>query len=344
LTNIESGEYILEVRIYPKGSRRNDMRIVRAAVVQDSPIVFNREATIQKVHSLVHQAAKQGAELVVLPEAFVSAYPKGLDFGARIGSRTPEGRGDFRRYYESAMDVPGPGCEALGKAARDAKIFLVIGVIERDGGTLYCTVLFFSPDGRLMGKHRKLMPTAMERLVWGFGDGSTLPVLDTPLGKIGAVICWENYMPMLRMHMYAQGIQLYCAPTADDRETWLPSMRHIALEGRCFILSCCQYLTRADCPEDYAAIQGNDPATVLIRGGSCIISPLGQVLAGPNFGGPCILTVELDLDEIPKGKYDLDVVGHYARPDVFRLHVNTQPMPPVVVSSEGGIDSIKEYE
>jgi nitrilase len=320
------------------------MRIVRAAVVQDSPIVFNREATIEKVHSLVSQAARQGVALVVMPEAFVSAYPTGLDFGARIGLRQPKGRDDFRRYYESALEVPGSACDALGKAAREAGVYLVIGVIERDGGTLYCTVLFFSPDGRLMGKHRKLMPTAMERLVWGFGDGSTMPVFDTPLGKIGAVICWENYMPMLRMHMYAQGVQIYCAPTADHRDTWLPSMRHIALEGRCFVLSCCQYLTRADCPEDYAAIQGNDPATILMSGGSCIIGPLGQILAGPNLEGPCILTADLDLDEIPRSKYDLDVVGHYARPDIFRLYVNTQPTPPVVVSSDGGVHPFNQEE
>jgi nitrilase len=320
------------------------MRIVRAAVVQDSPIVFNREATIEKVHSLVSQAARQGIALVVMPEAFVSAYPTGLDFGARIGLRQPKGRDDFKRYYESALEVPGSACDALGKAAREAGVYLVIGVIERDGGTLYCTVLFFSPDGRLMGKHRKLMPTAMERLVWGFGDGSTMPVFDTPLGKIGAVICWENYMPMLRMHMYAQGVQIYCAPTADHRDTWLPSMRHIALEGRCFVLSCCQYLTRADCPEDYAAIQGNDPATILMSGGSCIIGPLGQILAGPNLEGPCILTADLDLDEIPRSKYDLDVVGHYARPDIFRLYVNTQPTPPVVVSSDGGVHPFNQEE
>jgi len=320
------------------------MRIVRAAVVQDSPIVFDREATIEKVHALVSQAARQGASLVVMPEAFVSAYPTGLDFGARIGLRQPKGRDDFRRYYESALEVPGLACDALGRAAREAGVVLVIGVIERDGGTLYCTVLFFSPDGKLMGKHRKLMPTAMERLVWGFGDGSTLPVFDTPLGKIGAVICWENYMPMLRMHMYAQGIQLYCAPTADHRDTWLPSMRHVALEGRCFVLSCCQYLTRADCPEDYAAIQGNDPATILMSGGSCVIGPLGQILAGPNFEGPCILTADLDLDEIPRSKYDLDVVGHYARPDIFRLYVNTQPAPPVIVSSDGGVHPFKQEQ
>ncbi len=309
------------------------MKIIRAAVVQDHPVVFNREATIEKIHSLIAEAARKGAQLVVLPEAFVSGYPTGLDFGARVGLRTAQGREDFRRYYESAVDVPGPACDALGKAAKNAGVFLVIGVIERDGGTLYCTVLFFSPDGHFMGKHRKLMPTAMERLVWGFGDGSTMPVFQTPLGKIGAVICWENYMPMLRMHMYAQGVQLYCAPTADHRDTWLPTIRHIALEGRCFVLSCCQYLTRADCPEDYAAIQGNDPGTVLMRGGSCIVGPLGQVLAGPNFDGPCILNAELDLDEIPRGKYDFDVVGHYARPDIFRLTVNTRTTPAVTASS-----------
>jgi nitrilase len=320
------------------------MRIVRAAVVQDSPIVFDREATIEKVRSLVSQAARQGATLVVMPEAFVSAYPTGLDFGARVGLRQPKGRDDFRRYYDSALEVPGPACDALGKAVLEAGVYLVIGVIEREGGTLYCTVLFFSPDGRLMGKHRKLMPTAMERLVWGFGDGSTMPVFETPLGRIGAVICWENYMPMLRMHMYAQGVQIYCAPTADHRDTWLPSMRHIALEGRCFVLSCCQYLTRGDCPEDYDAIQGKDPATVLMRGGSCVIGPLGQILAGPNFEGPCILTADLDLDEIPRSKYDFDVVGHYARPDIFRLYVNTQPAPPVVVSSGGGVHPFNQEE
>ena len=320
------------------------MTIVRSAVVQDSPVVFDREATLEKVRYLVKQAADRGTALVVMPEAFVSGYPVGLDFGARVGLRQPKGREDFRRYYESAVDVPGPACEALGRVAKEGRVFLVIGVIERDGGTLYCTVLFFSPDGTMMGKHRKLMPTAMERLIWGFGDGSTMPVFDTPLGKLGSVICWENYMPMLRMHMYSQGIQLYCAPTADCRDTWLPSMRHIALEGRCFVLSCCQYLTRAECPEDYAAIQGNDPSTVLMRGGSCIVGPLGQILAEPQFEGPCILTADLDLDEIPRSKYDFDVVGHYARPDVFRLYVNTESTPPVVASSFHPVDPCEQVK
>ena len=202
------------------GEELTGMEKYRVAVVQDSPVVFDREATLEKVRELAGKAARTGARLVLFPEAFVSAYPRGLDFGARIGFRTPEGREDFRRYLESAVEVPGPAVDALAAAAKDFGVYLVIGVIERDGGTLYCTALFFSPRGEFLGKHRKLMPTASERLVWGFGDGSTMPVLQTELGRMGAVICWENYMPLMRMNMYAKGVQLYCAPTADSRPTW----------------------------------------------------------------------------------------------------------------------------
>lgn len=309
-----------------------------AAVVQDCSAVFDRPKTIEKMARLTGEAAKTGAKLVVFPEAFVSGYPNGLDFGTRVGGRTPQGREDFKRYFDSALDLRSPDADLIGSIAKEHGVHLVVGVIERDGGTLYCTVLFYGPDGALMGTHRKLMPTAMERLIWGFGDGSTLTVLDTPLGRLGAVICWENYMPLLRMSMFAKGIELYCAPTADSRDTWLPSMRHIALEGRCFVLSACQYLTRGDCPEDYGAVQGSNPDTVLMRGGSCIISPLGKVLAGPHYEGPTILSARIDLDEIPRAKFDFDVVGHYARPDVFRLHVNEQPMSPVVTQREGLTD------
>jgi len=309
------------------------MHSVSVAIVQAGSVVFDREKSIEKACSLVARAAEKKAQLVLFPEAFIPGYPKGLDFGARIGMRLPEGREDFRRYWDSAVDVPGPAVTALGEAARENSVTLVIGVIEREQGTLYCTILFFDPNGLLMGKHRKLMPTASERLVWGFGDGSTLPVFETDLGKIGAVICWENYMPLLRTYMYSKGIQIYCAPTADDRDTWLPTMRHIAMEGRCFVLSCCQYLTRGDCPEDYAALQGNDSDTVLMRGGSCIIGPLGQVIIEPEFGSETILTAKLDMAEIPRGKYDFDATGHYARPDIFRLEVNDRPMPAVTDSS-----------
>lgn len=301
-----------------------------AAVVQNCPIVFDRDKTLGRIRELTADASRTGATLVLFPEAFVSAYPKGLDFGARIGMRSANGRDDFKRYFDSAIDVPSPATETLSKTAKENRVFLVLGVIERELGTLYCTVLFFSPEGALLGKHRKLMPTAMERIVWGFGDGSTMPVFDTAIGVLGAVVCWENYMPLFRMTMYSKGIQLYCAPTADDRDTWISSMQHVALEGRCFVLTACQHLLRRDCPLDYAAIQGNDPDTTIMRGGSAIISPLGQILAGPLYNANGILTAEIDLGEIARGKYDFDVVGHYARPDVFQLHVNERPMRPVV--------------
>ena len=305
-----------------------------AAVVQAAPLPFERERTLEKLRELAADAARGGAKLVVFPEAFVSGYPKGLDFGARVGMRTPEGREDFRRYFDSAVDVPGPAVEALARVARENKVYLVVGVIEREIGTLYCTVLFFGPDGAYLGKHRKLMPTAMERLVWGFGDGSTLPVFDTPLGRLGAVICWENYMPLLRTAMYVKNIQLWCAPTADGRRTWIPTMQHVALEGRCFVFSCNQFTRRRDFPADYRAIQGDAPETVISEGGSCIVSPLGEILAGPNYSGECILSAEIDPGEITRGKYDFDVVGHYARPDVFRLVVNERPQPPVVSETD----------
>ncbi len=315
------------------------MSRVKAAVVQAAPVSFDRAATLAKVRDLTASAAGEGARLVVFPEAFVSAYPKGLDFGARVGMRSPEGRDDFRRYFNSSVDVPGEAVDELGRVAAEFGVYLVIGVIERDGGTLYCTVLFFDDGGAYLGKHRKLMPTAMERLVWGFGDGSTLPVFDTPFGRMGAVICWENYMPLLRMAMYGKGIQIYCAPTADDRDGWVASMRHVALEGRCFVLSCNQFTRRRDFPDDYRAIQGDEPETVISRGGSLIVSPLGEVLAGPDYDGEAILTAELDLDEIARGKYDFDVAGHYARPDVFRLSVDERPQPPVVYTGSAPDDS-----
>ena len=310
------------------------MSVTRAAVVQDAPIAFDLAQSLAKGIARLEEAARQGAQLVVFPEAFLSGYPKGNDFGARVGMRSPAGRQLFQQYWESAIDVPGPVTAALGAAARRHALHLVIGVIERAGGTLYCTALFFAPDGALLGKHRKVMPTAMERLIWGFGDGSTLPVFPTPVGRIGAVICWENYMPLLRMAMYAQGIQIYCAPTVDDRETWLPTMRHIATEGRCFVLSSCQFARRSDYPPDYETIQVSAPDTVLIRGGSCIVSPFGEVLAGPCYDSPTILVADLELDAIVRGKFDLDVTGHYARPDIFQLHVNTQPTAAVQWAAE----------
>jgi nitrilase len=301
-------------------------RSVKAAVVQAGAVPFDTKACVDKAVRLIGEAAATGARVIVFPEAFITGYPKGLNYGLVVGARDPVGREEFRLYLDAAIAVPGPETEALGIAAAKHGSHVVIGVIEREGGTCYCTVLFFGPDGALQGKHRKLMPTALERMIWGFGDGSTLTAVDSPYGRIGSVICWENYMPMLRMAMYSKGVALYCAPTADDRDTWLPTMQHVALEGRCFVLTACQFVRRKDFPDSVRQTLGDSPEAVLMRGGSAIVNPLGKVLAGPNFDGETILTAELDLDEIGRAKFDFDVTGHYARPDVFQLTVNEAPM------------------
>ncbi len=306
--------------------------MIRVAAVQAGSIAFDTAATMAKLEDLVVAATSSGASLVVFPEAFVGGYPKGHGFGAVVGSRTEAGRDWFRRYYEAAIDLPGPESDRLGRLAKEHAVTLSVGLIERDGGTLYCTVAFYGPDGSMLGKHRKLMPTAAERLVWGFGDGSTMPVVDTPAGKVGAAICWENYLPLYRTTLYAKGVQVWCAPTVDDRERWSATMQHIALEGRCFVISSNQYSVRSDYPDDYDTGYGDDPAAVLIGGGSCIIDPHGTFLAEPARDGETILYADIDLGEIVRASYDLDVIGHYARPDVFQLHVNEALQLPVVMT------------
>jgi len=301
----------------------------KAAVVQIASIPTDPLATAEKAAAHLREAAAKGAKLVIFPEALIGGYPKGASFGAPIGMRKPEGREAFARYHAAAIDLDGPEVALLEEATAETGAFAVVGVIERDGATLYCTALYFDGEKGLVGKHRKLMPTAGERLIWGFGDGSTLPAFKTGLGTIGAVICWENYMPALRMHMYHQGVSLYCAPTADDRDTWLPTMQHIALEGRTFVLTACQHITRAAYPADHESQLGDDPDLVMMRGGSAIVSPLGRVLAGPDFSGETILYAEIDPAEVMRAKYDFDVTGHYARPDVFSLTVDTRAKPAV---------------
>lgn len=308
-----------------------------AAVVQAAACPTDTMASALKAASLIRKAAAEGARLAVFPEAFLGGYPKGASFGTPVGLRKPSGRREYQAYYEAAIDLDGEEVAVLSEATAATGLFVVIGVIERDGGTVYCTALFLDGARGVIAKHRKLMPTAAERLIWGFGDGSTLPVIQTELGRIGAVICWENYMPMLRMAMYDQGISLYCAPTADDRDGWAATMRHVALEGRCFVLSACQHITRSAYPADYDCALGNEPTTVLMRGGSMIVAPLGDILAGPDYSGETILYATIDPAEIIRGKYDFDVVGHYARPDVFQLSVNVAPQRAV---KRGPLDAV----
>ncbi len=312
---------------------------LKVAVIQAAPILFNRDLTVEKTCRLTQQAAAQGAKLILFPEAFIPAYPRGLTFGTVVGSRSQQGRYTWQAYWENAVEIPSPAFERLSAASRQAQAYLAVGVIERDAqtsrGTLYCTTLYFGPDGRLLGKHRKLKPTAAERLVWGEGDGSTLTVIDTEYGRVGGLICWENYMPLARMALYAKGVEIYLAPTADARDTWQATLRHIALEGRCFVLGCNQYVTKSMYPADLPGVEelAVQPE-VMCRGGSVVISPLGEVLAGPLYDQEGGLFAELDLGEIARSKLDFDVVGHYSRPDVFQLAVNESPQPSVI--TEGG--------
>ncbi|WP_328912272.1 MULTISPECIES: nitrilase-related carbon-nitrogen hydrolase [unclassified Streptomyces] len=311
------------------------MSRVTAAVVQVGSYLFDTPRTLAKAHDVIADAARGGARIVVLPEAYLGGYPKGLTFGVTIGERTRPGREEFRRYFASAIDVPGPETDALAALAQDLGVHIVTGAVERSGGTLYCVALFFGPRSGLLAKHRKLMPTAAERIVWGQGDGSTMPVVDTGTGRLGAGICWENYMPLFRAAMYAKGVDIWCAPSVDHRDAWQVTMRHVALEGRCFVLCANQFLTRADLPPDVRPVQGEAPGTVLINGGSVIVSPLGNVLAGPLRDAEGVLTAELDLDELPRARFDFDASGHYSRPDVFGLLVDDRPRPGVRWSGPG---------
>ena len=302
----------------------------KVAVVQAASILFDRDASVEKACQLIYEAAAQNAELVLFPEAFIPAYPRGLSFGMVVGSRKPEGRDLWQRYWENAVEIPSLATDRFGAAAREAGVYLAMGIIERDtefsGGTLYCTTLYFSPEGEIIGKHRKLKPTGSERLIWGEGDGSTLTVLETELGKIGGLICWENYMPLARMSMYSKGVELYLAPTADSRDTWQATLRHIACEGRCFVLGCNQFVTKDMYPGDLQKhAELAEQPEIMCRGGSVIVSPLGEIIAGPLYDQEGILYAELDLEEVVRSKVDFDVVGHYARPDVFQLIVNEEP-------------------
>ncbi|MEL6589935.1 MAG: carbon-nitrogen hydrolase family protein [Bacteroidota bacterium] len=291
---------------------------IRVAIVQATPALFDLDACLDKVDNWTQKAKKTGAKLVLFPEAFIPCYPRGLGFGTVVGSRSPEGRKVWQRYYENAFCVAAddPAYQRLQQIAIEQKINLAIGITERVGGTLYCSFLVLSSFGERLYHRRKLKPTAAERIIWGEGKGDDLRVVDTKIGKLGGLICWENYMPLARMALYEQGVELYLAPTADQRERWQASMQHIALEGRCFVLSANQFVRKSDYPPEYQAELADQPE-IMSRGGSVIYSPLGERLAGPLWDEEGILLAEIDPQLLIQAKLDFDVVGHYARPDVF---------------------------
>ncbi len=290
------------------------MQNTKVAVIQAAPILFDVNRTIDKIEQLTKEAAQAEAKLVLFPETFISVYPRGLSFGTVVGSRSKDGRATWQKYWESAIAIPSEAADRLAQIAKTYQVYLVVGITEQSkvGGTLYCSLVYYAPDGQLVGKHRKVMPTAAERIIWGAGNGDDLQVIETPFGKIGGLICWENYMPMARMALYEQGIELYLAPTADSRDAWVASMQHIALEGRCYVLSCNQYVTKDLYPTDLPGIKDleNQPET-MCRGGSMIVDPLGKIIAGPLYDQEGILYAEISRAEIVRSKMDFDVVGHY---------------------------------
>lgn len=310
----------------------NPRRSFKVAAVSAAPVFMDRDATVEKACGLIAEAAGQGAELIVFPETFIPTYPMWVwEIPASEGGLLGELQAEL---VEQSVEIPGPATDRLCEAARDAGVHIVMGVNEpvtdTSGSSLYNTTVYIGAAGEVLGRHRKLVPTAPERLVWTPGDGSTLEVFDTPLGKIGGLICWENYMPLARMAMYGKGVEIYLAPTADARGRWQSTLQHISLEGRCFVLGCNQYVTRDMYPDDLEIRDELEawPET-LCRGGSAIYDPAGECLAGPLFDEDGMLIAELDMSAVARAKFDFDVVGHYARPDVFRLEVDEDPKPPV---------------
>jgi nitrilase len=306
------------------------MRKITAAAIQATPVFLDRDATVERSEKLIHEASANGAGLMVFPETFVPGYP---DWVWRVPAWEGPSGELYERLLDNAVVVPGPATEAIGRAAKRAKAFVSMGVNEREstGSTLYNTQLYFGPDGRLLAKHRKLMPTGGERLVWGMGDGSTLEVVETPFGRLGGLTCWENYMPLARFAMYAKGIDVWCAPTWDNSDGWISTLRHIALEGRVFVIGVAPLLRGSDVPDDVPGrreVWGGEDDW-MCRGATTIVGPGGDVLAGPLMEEEGILYAELDAATARRARAEFDAVGHYSRPDVFRLSVDERAKPQV---------------
>lgn len=302
------------------------LRKVKVGVVQATPVLFNLDKTTDLVIKWIEKAANEGCELVLFPESFIPCYPRGLNFDAVVGKRTDKSRTLWLEYWQNSVEEDSSAIQRISQAIEKAGIYVALGVTEREklGGSLYCSLFYFNRDGKLAGKHRKLKPTGLERYIWSEGQCDTLTSFSSQLGIISGLICWENYMPLVRMALYQKGIDIWLAPTADTRLSWQSTMQHIALEGRCFVLSANQFIRKSDYPEHFQEYLKDEPE-VMSTGGSVIISPMGEVLAGPLWGEEGLLTAVLDFSELVKSKLDFDLIGHYSRSDSFKLAVNGQP-------------------
>lgn len=305
---------------------KNLQKHLRAAIVQAAPVLFDKKSTLEKVVRQIQEAAANGAELIVFPESLVPCYPYGLTFGFTVGSRKEEGRKDWKVYYDNAVLVP-DDTVSLAAAAKKARAWVSIGVTERDpvNCSLYCTNLVFSPEGKLASVHRKIKPTGSERYIWADSHvpETYFPVVDTPWGRMGSLICWENYMPLARVALYQKGISLYLAPNTNDNPEWQDTIRHIAIEGHCYVFNVDQYFTRdmypADLLEQEEIGRLND---TVCRGGSCIIDPYGHCVTEPVWDKEAIVYADLDMDKVPMSRMEFDATGHYTRPDILELKVH----------------------
>ena len=300
-----------------------EKKTCRIALVQAEPVMFDKAASLDKALGLIKEAAAGGAELIVFPELFIPGYPVGMNFGFSVGKRTEAGREDWMKYYDASVVAGEEEFAALAQAARDAKAYISMGFSERDAvlGTLYNSNVIFEPDGSYK-VHRKLKPTGSERVVWGDANKDYFPITETPWGPMGSLICWESYMPLARTALYEKGVTLYISPNTNDNPEWQATVQHIALEGRCYFINCDMVFHRADypaglhCPDEIARL--ND---IPCRGGSCIVDPYGHYVVQPVWDSEDILCADLDMQRVPASRMELDVCGHYARPDVLRLTV-----------------------
>ncbi len=308
--------------------------MTKIAIIQESPVLLDRKKTIEKAVQLIDQAASSGAELVVFPEAYISGYPAWI-WRLRPGGDWGTSENLHSRLLDSAVDIDTGDLKLLCDSAKKNKITIVCGLNERDStlskATLYNTVVIIGKEGDILNRHRKLMPTNPERMVWGFGDGSGLNVVDTPAGRVGTLLCWENYMPLARYTLYSQGVEIYVAPTYDSGDEWLGTMQHIAREGRCWVICSGVAITNSDIPNDFPDRETLYPASEewINPGDSVVVAPGGKIVAGPMRKEKGILFAEVDSKRVGISKRDLDVTGHYSRPDIFTLSVDTQPQSPI---------------
>jgi len=308
--------------------------MTKIAIIQESPVLLDRKKTIEKAVQLIDQAASSGAELVVFPEAYISGYPAWI-WRLRPGGDWGTSENLHSRLLDSAVDIDTGDLKLLCDSAKKNKITIVCGLNERDStlskATLYNTVVIIGKEGDILNRHRKLMPTNPERMVWGFGDGSGLNVVDTPAGRVGTLLCWENYMPLARYTLYSQGVEIYVAPTYDSGDEWLGTMQHIAREGRCWVICSGVAITNSDIPNDFPDRETLYPASEewINPGDSVVVAPGGEIVAGPMRKEKGILFAEVDSKRVGISKRDLDVTGHYSRPDIFTLSVDTQPQSPI---------------